>query len=111
MHSNAVALHCTALHCVGGAPAHHSQAFLFFAPRLGLPRMTVIIIAIHPQIHLPNRGVHEISGLKPANGGVSSFNRYSPTFLAGLLKPDQVSGRCDATTIDRSTRPSHPKCD
>lgn len=34
--------------------------------------------------------MHEISGLKPANGGVSSFNRYSPTFLAGLLKPDQV---------------------
>lgn len=37
-----------------------------------------------------DRGVHEISGLKPANGGVASFNRYSPTFLAGLLKPDQV---------------------
>ena len=45
-----------------------------------------------------HRGVHEISGLKPANsnGGVASFNRYSPTFLAGLLKPDQVQKKVKA---------------
>lgn len=36
------------------------------------------------------RGVHEISGMKPANKGISEFNRHSPTFLAAQLTPEQV---------------------
>ncbi|GAB5031269.1 isoprenylcysteine alpha-carbonyl methylesterase icmel1-like [Nannochloropsis oceanica] len=36
------------------------------------------------------RGVHEISGMGPCNGGLAGFHRNSPTTLAGMLTAEQA---------------------